>query len=61
MLNATTGGGMYGFSASDLEELACQGVKPWDEDAQVMFFSIDRFLFSPLAQDVLDVLNDNYY
>lgn len=26
-------GGMYGFSASECDELLMQGVKPWDEDA----------------------------
>ena len=25
--------GMYGFSAHDCDELLCQGVKPWDDDA----------------------------
>jgi len=27
------GGGMFGFSQSEVEELACQFVKPWDDDA----------------------------
>jgi len=27
------GGGMFGFSSSDVEELLCQGIKPWDECA----------------------------
>ena len=26
-------GGMMGFSGADVEELLCQGVKPWDDDA----------------------------
>ena len=26
-------GGMFGFSNSDVEELACQGIKPWDDEA----------------------------
>lgn len=26
-------GGMFGFSSSDVEELMCQGIKPWDECA----------------------------
>ncbi|KAN0086262.1 hypothetical protein V8E55_007396 [Tylopilus felleus] len=25
--------GMFGFTGSDVEELLCQGVKPWDDDA----------------------------
>jgi len=27
------GGGMCGFTQSQVQELACQGLKPWDEDA----------------------------
>jgi len=27
------GAGMFGFSSSDVEELLCQGIKPWDECA----------------------------
>ncbi|KAL4428147.1 hypothetical protein ABPG75_002236 [Micractinium tetrahymenae] len=38
-------GGMLGFSADEVYELACQGVKPWD----------------PKAWDVLDVLNGGDY
>ena len=26
-------GGMFGFSSSDVEELLCQGIKPWDDCA----------------------------
>lgn len=26
-------GGMFGFSSSDVEELLCQGIKPWDDEA----------------------------
>eukprot|EP01063_Lacrimia_lanifica_P041473 TRINITY_DN9697_c0_g1_i1.p1 TRINITY_DN9697_c0_g1~~TRINITY_DN9697_c0_g1_i1.p1 ORF type:complete len:966 (+),score=220.87 TRINITY_DN9697_c0_g1_i1:84-2981(+) len=29
-------GGMYGFSGADVEELLCQGVKPWDDDADAV-------------------------
>ena len=28
-----SGDRICGFSPSDVEELACQGVKPWDDDA----------------------------
>ena len=27
------GGGMFGFSDSDVEELLCQGIMPWDDCA----------------------------
>ena len=27
------GGGMFGFSSSDVDELMCQGIKPWDDCA----------------------------
>ncbi|KAF8137160.1 hypothetical protein EV363DRAFT_1316886 [Boletus edulis] len=36
--------GMFGFTGSEVEELLCQGVKPWDDD----------------ARDVLDALYDYY-
>jgi hypothetical protein len=42
--NEYGGYGGFGFSASDVEDLACQGVKPWDDD----------------AADVLAVLNGDY-
>ncbi|KDQ59515.1 hypothetical protein JAAARDRAFT_56530 [Jaapia argillacea MUCL 33604] len=35
----------YGFTESEVEELLCQGVKPWDDD----------------AWDVMNVLNGGYY
>ena len=28
--------GVFGFSAHDVEELAMQGVKPWDDDASAV-------------------------
>lgn len=37
-------GGDFGFCEGDVEELLCQGVKPWDSD----------------AEDVLAVLNGDY-
>lgn len=27
------GGGMFGFSSSDVQELMCQGIKPWEDCA----------------------------
>ena len=27
------GGGMFGFSSGDVEELLCQGIMPWEECA----------------------------
>jgi hypothetical protein len=32
-LYGSGGGGMCGFTESQVEELACQGLKPWDDDA----------------------------
>ena len=29
--------GNWGFTDDDVQELLCQGVKPWDEDARVSF------------------------
>ncbi len=26
-------GGMFGFSGDDVDELLCQGIKPWDPEA----------------------------
>ena len=49
--------GMFGFTGSDMEELMCQGVKPWDDDAWVcfdLFFSTRVELFR--CKDVLGVL-----
>mmetsp|Transcript_46629 Transcript_46629/g.75081 ORF Transcript_46629/g.75081 Transcript_46629/m.75081 type:complete len:105 (+) Transcript_46629:149-463(+) len=31
--SGSSGDGMCGFSSRDCEELMCQGVKPWDDDA----------------------------
>ena len=39
--------GMFGFSSGDVEELLCQGIKPWDECA-------------PLALAVLNGEDDFY-
>ena len=41
-------GGMLGFSSSDVEELLCQGIKPWDDEA-------------PLALAVLRGGADDYF
>lgn len=27
--------GMLGFTGSEVDELFCQGIKPWDDDARV--------------------------
>lgn len=42
--------GMFGFTGSDVEELLCQGVKPWDDDAWVRVTrpAIHRDLHFPL-------------
>ncbi|KAG8216628.1 hypothetical protein J3R82DRAFT_6823 [Butyriboletus roseoflavus] len=29
------GSGMFGFTSNEVDELLCQGVKPWDDDARV--------------------------
>lgn len=35
------GGGMCGFTASECEELLCQGVKPWDSDAENVLMALN--------------------
>jgi len=48
-------GRMFGFSSSDVEELLCQGIKPWDDDAPMALAVLrgdDDFYWSR----VMDVL-----
>jgi len=40
--------GMFGFSSSDVEELLCQGIKPWDDEAPLALAVLkggDDFLY----------------
>lgn len=37
------GRGMLGFSGSDVEELLCQGVKPWDSDAEDVLAALNGY------------------
>ena len=32
--------GMYGFSEEDVQELRCQGVNPWDDDAEMVLAAL---------------------
>lgn len=36
--------GMCGFSASDCEELLCQGIKPWDPEAGAALMVLNGFV-----------------
>ena len=39
--------GKWGFTDDEVQELLCQGVKPWDEDARLSVFGLKRLkLFS---------------
>jgi len=38
-----SGSGMFGFSDDDVMELACQGVKPWDDDAGDVLAALSYF------------------
>ncbi len=33
----------FGFTKDEIEELWCQGVKPWDEDAWVVLSALSDF------------------
>jgi len=33
--------GMFGFSSSDVDELLCQGIKPWDDCAPMALAALN--------------------
>ena len=51
-------GGMFGFSSSDVEELLCQGIKPWDDEAAYALAVLkgDDFFYwcQRVASDICD-------
>ena len=48
----------FGFTEDDVNELLCQGVKPWDDDAWVSDFELSTCLSDSyiVMQDVLDAI-----
>lgn len=44
------GRGMLGFSGSEVEELLCQGVKPWDSDAEDVLAALNGYYQLPYDQ-----------
>jgi len=36
----------WGFTDDEVQELLCQGVKPWDDDARVSAFGLSTWLYS---------------
>jgi hypothetical protein len=50
----------HSFTESEIEELMCQGVKPWDDDARVSILHnrLPSCVHYPSLQDVLRALND---
>ncbi|KAE9410907.1 hypothetical protein BT96DRAFT_983585 [Gymnopus androsaceus JB14] len=53
----------FGFTSDEVNELLCQGVKPWDDDAWVTYFTFYARVHPTdylLLRTVLNALNGNY-